>query len=270
MASLRRFRHINFHISSNGKESLTRVISRTFGNRDSAFTKLFHFANPETNLDQIAVDSKTVYEFQFESVKPEFTVEYGEKTSLLYKKLHEDGNCPGKLVLLLKCIIGNQDEYLHIWKYPDGYERMDKQLNQTRNNDNNQFVEINTQKNSWCYARENQLCMAFSYFPGTFESHDQDHPIYEVRSYGLQPGTMLEWGQHWSRLNGLPSENIVGAYFSQVGHLYMVHHLWAYRDIAERDTVRENMWLYPGWDDCVKYTARMTREVNTQIYTTTL
>jgi hypothetical protein len=34
--------------------------------------------------------------------------------------------------------------------------------------------------------------------------------------------------------------------FTQVGPLYYVHHIWAYKDLADRKASREKMWDKPG------------------------
>ena len=52
--------------------------------------------------------------------------------------------------------------------------------------------------------------------------------IYEVRSYVLKPGTMIEWGNNWARAINYRSENeeAFAGFFSQIGRLYNVHHMW--------------------------------------------
>lgn len=46
--------------------------------------------------------------------------------------------------------------------------------------------------------------------------------------YSLKPGTMIEWGNNWARgITYRRSQNeAFAAYFSQVGRLYNVHHIW--------------------------------------------
>lgn len=46
--------------------------------------------------------------------------------------------------------------------------------------------------------------------------------------YSLKPGTMIEWGNNWARgLTYRRSQNEAFAgYFSQIGRLYNVHHIW--------------------------------------------
>lgn len=43
--------------------------------------------------------------------------------------------------------------------------------------------------------REHQICLSFSYW-GEPAPRDTPH-IYELRSYALKPGTLIEWGNSW-------------------------------------------------------------------------
>ncbi len=38
----------------------------------------------------------------------------------------------------------------------------------------------------------------------------------------------------------------VAGMFTQVGPLYYVHHIWAYKSLADRKSSREQMWNKPG------------------------
>ena len=49
--------------------------------------------------------------------------------------------------------------------------------------------------------------------------------IYELRSYHLKPGTMVEWGNYWAKAIKLRDYQHSEAYmglFSQIGELYNV------------------------------------------------
>ncbi|XP_028270716.1 protein NipSnap homolog 1-like [Parambassis ranga] len=75
-------------------------------------------------------------------------------------------------------------------------------------------------------SRRNQLLLEFSFWN---EPHPRQGPnIYEMRTYYLKPGTMIEWGNHWARAIKYRQDNneAVGGFFSQIGDLYVVHHLW--------------------------------------------
>jgi len=56
--------------------------------------------------------------------------------------------------------------------------------------------------------------------------------VYEVRNYVLKPGTMIEWGNNWARAISFRRENdeAFAGFFSQIGRLYNVHHIWGIID----------------------------------------
>lgn len=38
---------------------------------------------------------------------------------------------------------------------------------------------------------------------------------------------MIEWGNNWARGITFRKSNAVAGFFSQIGQLYMVHHIWS-------------------------------------------
>ncbi|XP_029475656.1 protein NipSnap homolog 1 isoform X2 [Rhinatrema bivittatum] len=82
-----------------------------------------------------------------------------------------------------------------------------------------------------------------------------------------KPGTMIEWGNNWARAIQHRQENqeAVGGFFSQIGELYIVHHLWAYRDLQSREETRNAAWTKRGWDENVYYTVPLVRSMESRI-----
>ncbi len=81
-------------------------------------------------------------------------------------------------------------------------------------------------------------------------SADQTNPnIYEMRSYWLKPGTLIEWGNLWHKgVQYRPDAKVLGV-FSQIGDLYNVHHMWSYKNFQHRKQMRTNAWAKPGWSE---------------------
>lgn len=208
------------------------------------------------------VANNNIYEFQFETVKPEFMDDYLEATSGVNSRLHEDEAYPGKLLLSLKAVYGAQDMAVHVWCYEDGHKGINEQINYYK--DNKELQEFERKTKQWCNTRSNQLCHEFSYFSGYVPRSTPEH-IYELRTYALKPGSLLEWGKHWSVAINLPRKDAVAAFYSQVGDLYIVHHLWTYLDMQHRSDIRDNMWQIPGWDDCVAATVPLVRNMKNRI-----
>ncbi|KAI4882498.1 hypothetical protein NFI96_018892 [Prochilodus magdalenae] len=119
---------------------------------------------------------------------------------------------------------------------------------------NKEFMEYREERGKMLLSRRNQLLLEFSFWN---EPVPRPGPnIYELRSYQLRPGTMIEWGNYWARAIELRQQNneAVGGFFSQIGSLYMVHHLWAYKDLQSREETRNAAWQHEGWDEAVYYT----------------
>ncbi|MBN3308284.1 NIPS2 protein, partial [Amia calva] len=92
-----------------------------------------------------------------------------------------------------------------------------------------EFMEYRNERGKMLLSRRNQLLLEFSFWN---EPKPREGPnIYELRSYQLRPGTMIEWGNYWARAIRYRQANqeAVAGFFSQIGSLYMVHHLWGKR-----------------------------------------
>jgi hypothetical protein len=103
-----------------------------------------------------------------------------------------------------------------------------------------------------CSRRRSVLTKPFSYW-GEPKEREPSH-IYDLRSYVLRPGSMIEWGNAWSKGITYRREHNqdVGGFFSQIGQLYMVFHIWAYKDMVDRNATRQHTWSKPGWDQTGK------------------
>lgn len=75
-------------------------------------------------------------------------------------------------------------------------------------------------------SRHLQYLLAFSYWPQIQLRKPKN--VYEIRSYALKPGTMIEWGNNWARAINFRQNNdeAFAGFFSQIGRLYNVHHIW--------------------------------------------
>lgn len=165
--------------------------------------------------------------------------------------------------------IGNvQNQFVHIWMYKN-FTHLDEFIGNSKVN------PVDQKLNELLVQRSNQICLSFSYF-GRFQlktysknefsfrlgipqprakSDDQSNPnIYEMRSYWLKPGTLIEWGNLWHKgVQYRPDAKVLGV-FSQIGDLYNVHHMWAYKNFQHRKQMRTNAWAKPGWSE--KYVDR--------------
>ncbi|CAJ0762233.1 12000_t:CDS:2, partial [Entrophospora sp. SA101] len=57
----------------------------------------------------------------------------------------------------------------------------------------------------------------------------------------------------------------VGAWFSQLGFLNCVHHMWQYPDLENRKITREKAWEVDGWAETVYKTVRLVQKMEANI-----
>lgn len=73
----------------------------------------------------------------------------------------------------------------------------------------------------------------------------------EERVYTLKAGTVPEYLKHYesegmaAQLRHLP--HMVGYYFTEVGTLNSIVHLWAYESLDDREQRRAGMYADPAW-----------------------
>ncbi|KAM4044563.1 protein NipSnap homolog 2 [Anomaloglossus baeobatrachus] len=208
-------------------------------------------------------ETSNLYKIQFHNVKPECLDAYNKLCEEVLPKVHAGEEYPCTLVGTWNTWYGEQDQAVHLWRYEGGYPALTEVMSKLRKN--KEFTEFRKERGNMLLSRKNQLLLEFSFWN---EPVPRPGPnIYELRSYQLRPGTMIEWGNHWARAIRYrqDSSEAVAGFFSQIGQLYMVHHLWAYTDLQTRDDIRNSAWQKDGWDECVYYTVPLIQEMESRI-----
>uniref|UniRef100_A0A8B9GK60 Nipsnap homolog 2 n=1 Tax=Amazona collaria TaxID=241587 RepID=A0A8B9GK60_9PSIT len=208
-------------------------------------------------------ETSSLYKLQFHNVKPEYLDAYNKLCQEVLPKIHEEKHYPCALVGTWNTWYGEQDQAVHLWRYEGGYPALNEVMSKLRQN--KEFTEFRKERGNMLLSRKNQLLLEFSFWN---EPVPREGPnIYELRSYQLRPGTMIEWGNYWARAIRFRQDNneAVGGFFSQIGQLYMVHHLWAYKDLQTREDIRNAAWHKPGWDELVYYTVPLIQEMESRI-----
>ncbi|KAG7269420.1 hypothetical protein CRUP_015458 [Coryphaenoides rupestris] len=143
-------------------------------------------------------EESNLYKIQFHNVKPECLDAYNKLCEDVLPSIHTDPHYPCELVGTWNTWYGEQDQAVHLWRYRGGYPALTEE-----------FVDYRKERGKMLLSRKNQLLLEFSF-------------------WNEPPGTMIEWGNNWARAIELRQQNseAVGGFFSQIGDLYMVHHLW--------------------------------------------
>ncbi|KAJ1672589.1 hypothetical protein EV182_006883, partial [Spiromyces aspiralis] len=167
-----------------------------------------------------------------------------------------------KLVGSWKTEIGRLDTATHIWEHK-GYPALTEAKKYLASSD--EAIQFERRLVPLLRERENQVMLEFGFWPTS--PPIVTGGLYELRSYTLLPGRLLEWEQNWRR--GVEcrkhNERMIGAWFSQLGELNQIHHMWAYPDLQSRKEMREAAWKEDGWAKTVYNTLRVVQHMDTQI-----
>jgi len=171
-----------------------------------------------------------------------------------------------KLTGSWETVVGSVGEFTHILEY-EGYKGYDETSRAMRMDQ-----EMNSLASSILpsvVSRQHQIVSEFSFWPSS-PPRDSGYPnggVFEMRSYQLQPGTLLAWESAWRR--GLEARRRfvqpVGAFFSQVGQLHEVHHIWQYPDMETRKITRDQAWSVGTWSDTVQETVKLAHSMKSAI-----
>ncbi|XP_014277834.1 protein NipSnap [Halyomorpha halys] len=271
MSSLRNFipvksmlSHIKF-TSSLTKRTLSTTPSKSEG-REGWFSKLIvrRIEPTKEPHSRMLSDKEIIYELQTHNIRPDSRKNYlsnYEKTVQLIESRKSELN--SELVGSWTVEVGDMDQALHLWRHTGGFSGIDVAKRILATDDD--YWKLENERGSYLRSRHLQYLLSFSYWP-QIESREGNN-IYEIRSYRLKPGTMIEWGNNWARAINYRRSNkeAFAGFFSQVGRLYNVHHIWCYKDLHSRKEIRESAWRLPGWDECVAYTVPLIREMHSRI-----
>ncbi|RZF37306.1 hypothetical protein LSTR_LSTR005638 [Laodelphax striatellus] len=209
-------------------------------------------------------DKEVIYELQTHNVQPsavdKYLTNYQELVNVVSVRQKETSY---DLVASWDVQVGDQDQSLHLWRYTGGFSSVDKTKKLLAQDKS--YQTLLKEQGKLLRSRHVQYLLAFSYWP-SIEARTGGN-IYEIRSYSLKPGTMIEWGNNWARAISYRRNNdeAFAGFFSQIGRLYNVHHIWCYSDLQKRKDTRESAWRSPGWDECVAYTVPLIREMQSRI-----
>lgn len=232
----------------------------------------------ERSFSQVLARGKYVHSIVFHEVKPDKVDEYVQLVGNWYPRLAsmpenkvnlvgswrtEVGDCDtfGTSTAFCRCAMLT-DIKVHIWEY-QRYTGYHASLHAIQHHP--EFAEFDRKLKTLIYAKRSSLMQEFSFWPTT--PPRALGGLFELRSYTLHPGNLLEWETHWRR--GLKARREVmegvGAWFVQIGELNTVHHLWQFANLEERKVRREQSWSIEGWGDTVHKTVPLIQTMKSRI-----
>ncbi|KAK4169750.1 hypothetical protein QBC43DRAFT_351834 [Cladorrhinum sp. PSN259] len=219
-------------------------------------------AQIEASFSQVLARGKYVHSIVFHDVKPKHVDEYVELVGSWYPKIAANPDNKVHLVGSWRTEVGDCDTFVHIWEY-QRYQGYHASMNTISRHP--EYPAFEKKLRSLIRSKHSSLMQEFSFWPTT--PPRQLGGVFELRSYTLHPGNLLEWETHWRR--GLTARREVmegvGAWFVQIGDLNTVHHLWQFADLEERKIRREKSWQHEGWADTVHKTVPLIQEMKSRI-----
>jgi len=222
---------------------------------------------------KLSAKDESMIELQTHNVKPDSLDKYMVAHERLceYIKANENEGlnlhcqCYGNFTVF----VGDQDQFIHIWKFRDGYSTLDNEKKAMESN--SEYKALKKDLRPFLTNRHNKYAMKFSYWPEPYMRTDpKKSHIYELRNYHLKPGTMVEWGNYWAKAIRMrdykDTEGFMGM-FSQVGELYNVKHIWCYDSLQDRQKARDVVWSKQQmqWSEIVTHTMPLIRQMDSRI-----
>ncbi|KAF2839166.1 NIPSNAP-domain-containing protein [Patellaria atrata CBS 101060] len=216
----------------------------------------------ERSFSQVLARGKYVHSIVFHEVKPDKVDEYVQLVGNWYPRMASMPEHKVHLVGSWRTEVGECDTFVHIWEY-QRYEGYHASLNAFENHPD--YAEFNKKLRSYIFSKRSSLMQEFSFWPTT--PPRKLGGLFELRSYTLHPGNLLEWETHWRRGLGARKQVMegVGAWFVQIGELNTVHHMWQFADLEERKVRREQSWSVEGWGETVHKTVPLIQTMKSKI-----
>ncbi|TID17064.1 NIPSNAP-domain-containing protein [Venturia nashicola] len=252
------------------EEKAARIAAQEGGKKKGALSTLIYGTPEGRELDreiersfsQVLARGKYVHSIVFHDVKPDKVDEYVHLVGKWYPKMASMPENKVNLVGSWRTEVGDCDTFVHIWEY-QRYQGYHSSLHSIQHHPG--YADFDKKLKSLITAKRTSLMQEFSFWPTT--SPRSLGGVFELRSYTLHPGNLLEWETHWRR--GLEARREVmegvGAWFVQIGELNTVHHLWQFADLEERKIRREQSWSIEGWGDTVHKTVPLIQSMKSKV-----
>ncbi|GAA6034446.1 hypothetical protein JCM8097_002729 [Rhodosporidiobolus ruineniae] len=223
-------------------------------------------AKAESNAQHSALvgRNKFIHEFQHHKVLPQHVETYKQRIAAYYKGIHDSPEFDARLTGSWEIVVGEVDTFVHVFEYEGlaGFEKTKRMIRESEGH----LEFFNHEILPLIQSRTSQLNREFNFWQTSPPA--EKGGIYELRSYQLHPGALLEWEQFWrqgleARVNS--GHYPVGAFFSQIGPLHQVHHIWQYDSLEARAERRSRSWTQDAWSETVSKTTRLTTEMKCNI-----
>jgi len=254
-------------LKSNLIRSTFKAFSRNISSTANCQAWIFsNEASKSAGHSSLLADREEVYEVHIEDVSPGKWEDYLKQKADFVQLLQAKTKPSCELVAAWRFIYGDVNfRAMYLFKYPKGWTDIDNTRILLKSDEEYNLAE----KQGWQLLKrqESEFLKGFSYWP--VPNQREGGNIYDVRSYRVRPGCMYDWGNYWARgiqcRKGVRDDIPYAGFFSQLGRLHTIYHIWCYSDLADRKKCRESTWHNAGWNDVVANTVPLIRSMKTRI-----
>ncbi|KAK8074398.1 Protein NipSnap-like protein 1 [Apiospora hydei] len=216
-------------------------------------------AQLEASFSAVLARGKYVHSIVFHEVHPDKVDEYVDLVGKWYPRMASLEENKVNLVGSWRTEVGDCDTFVHIWEY-QRYQGYHQSLHSISRHPD--FAEFDRKLKTLIKTKKTSIMQEFSFWPTT--SPRQLGGVFELRSYTLHPGNLLEWETHWRR--GLKARReVMEGGGRLIGELNTVHHLWQFANLEERKVRREQSWSVEGWAETVHKTVPLIQSMKSRI-----
>jgi hypothetical protein len=172
-----------------------------------------------------------------------------------YLKLYGDNGWPIQNKFLPKCLgyyqveIGVQNRVVHLWQYEDIAQRAKARAAMEADASWNGYRAASAM---FMVGQENRVMKDAPFWPMKPASDAPPVGIVDKRTYFVEPGKTGTWAKLYQE-EGMEVQvrhlgRCIGFYISDIGPQHQLVHLWAYKDLADRQERRARMQADPAWN----------------------
>jgi hypothetical protein len=208
------------------------------------------------------VEDPHVHELRVLTINPGHLKEYVQVSEKAMPLKSKEG---AKLIGYWNVTLGEgTNDVIQIWQWESHKhrERATENLNK-----NPAWEEYTRTVKPMLQNQKYSIILQFPFWP--LQYPETKGGIYELRTYRLIPGAVWVWGDYWEQGLKHRSKYVqpVAAWYTEIGELNTVHHLWRYDDMDQRRKLREAVWDEPGWAEIVELTHPMIQKMDSRILT---
>ncbi|BGP46966.1 hypothetical protein JCM10450v2_002818 [Rhodotorula kratochvilovae] len=256
-ASVKDYASAFLHGSEEAKEQAKEQHSKLVGRHPTR-------AGQEGRDWTVGIDHwRFVHELQKHKVLPQHVEQYKKLIEGYYRGIHESNEFDARLTGSWEIVVGDVDTFVHIWEYQGlgGFEHTKMAIRESRGH----LQFFNHEILPLINSRTSQLCTEFKFFPVT--EPQERGGIYELRTYDLKPGALLEWENERGGLEArvAAGHTPVACWYAGIGKLHTVHMIWHYESLEARREIRAASWRNDKWSNTVTRTVPLTQSMASNI-----